>query len=248
MSQVFICMAMVCRSVPYKDQDCMLTLLSPEYGQISAIARGCKKTSSHLAAASQLFAYGEYSFRERNGRISLVQCDLRESFFDLAQNYQAFSVGQFVLQACADAAQVGQSCHDLFSLAYYVLSYLCYGNGDVTDICIYFLLNFLQLQGLRPSTTTCGICGESTFANATFHEKYGALCSRCSKQYTGKAIQALSLEAMFRMMRLPLKDLSKLNLPPKVRNEIIACLPAYFNFHTERHYSAFRVFLQSLMH
>lgn len=246
MSQIVICRALVCRIANYRDQDAMLTLLSPEQGQISAIARGCKKATSRLAAGSQLFAFGEYDFRERNGRFSLVQCDLYECFFDLAQNYQAFAAGQFVLQSCVDIAPVGQPCEDVFSLAYYTLSHLCYGNEEVSDVLIYFLLNFLQLQGVRPATITCAICEQSTFEQAIFHERYGAICGHCAKQYTGNPVQALTLEAMFRMLRLPLDELHKLKLPPTVRQEALSVLPSYFVYHIEKNHAALQAFLRSL--
>lgn len=246
MSQIVTCQALVCRTVNYRDQDAMLTLLSPEYGQVSAISRGCKKATSRLAAGSQLFAFGEYDFRDRNGRFSLVQCDLYECFFDLAQDYQAFSAGQFVLQSCVDVAPAGQSCRELFSLAYYTLSHLCYGSEDTSDILIYFLLNFLQLQGVRPATVTCAICDRSTFDEAIFHQKYGAICGHCAKIYSGKSVQALTLEAMFRMLRLPLIELHKLSLPSSVRHEGLSVLPSYFEYHIEKKYASLQTFLRSL--
>ena len=234
-----ICRAMVCRKADYHDHDCMLTLLSPECGRIDAIARGCKKPISRLHAAAQLFVVGEYSFRERNGYCSVVQCDILESFFSIAEDIRAFTVGEFVLQSSVDTAQPQQSANDLFRLAYYVLSYLGYGEGNPVDICLYYMLHILQIQGLRPATVTCALCGRSTFEKPTFHAEYGALCYACSTERGEVKVDALTLEAMVRMMRLPLEELKRLVLPVPVREQMMDVLPPFFEKHMDHVYTAF---------
>ena len=239
MAELIICRAMVCRMADYRDHDCMVTLLSPEYGRIDAIARGCKKPTSRLHAAAQLFVFGEYSLRERNGRFSVVQCDILETFFSIANDLTAFTMGQFVLQSGVDVAQPQQSAHDLFRLVYYALSHLGYGGQDALDIGLYYMLHLLKIQGLRPATVQCARCGQSTFQQPTFHGEYGALCHACSAEYEGEAVSALTLEAMVRILRLPLEDLARLRLPPTVRKEMMDVLPPFFDQHMDHGYAAF---------
>ena len=52
--------AIVLRHADYREHDRMLTLLSPAYGRIEALCRGCKRPQSPLLSASEWFALGEY--------------------------------------------------------------------------------------------------------------------------------------------------------------------------------------------
>ena len=51
--------AIVLRRVNYRDNDRMVTLLSPSRGRIDAIIRNCRKPKSHNLNAAELFALGE---------------------------------------------------------------------------------------------------------------------------------------------------------------------------------------------
>ena len=48
--------ALVLRRVNYRDNDRMVTLLSPSRGRIDAVIRNCRKPKSHNLNAAELFA------------------------------------------------------------------------------------------------------------------------------------------------------------------------------------------------
>ena len=52
--------ALVIRRADYSDYDRMVTLFTPEYGRIDAIARGCRRPKSPLVNAVEPFTSGEY--------------------------------------------------------------------------------------------------------------------------------------------------------------------------------------------
>ena len=76
-------LAVVIRTADYKDNDKMLTLLTKEYGRMSANARGAKKQTSKLFSAASLFCCGEYAFYEKDGRFGLKGCEIKRTFFNL---------------------------------------------------------------------------------------------------------------------------------------------------------------------
>lgn len=55
-------LCIVLRTADYRDSDKMLTLFSRENGRISALARGAKNLKNPIAAASQPFCCGIFSF------------------------------------------------------------------------------------------------------------------------------------------------------------------------------------------
>lgn len=240
-----VSLGLVCKASDYRDSDRMLTLITPRHGRIDAIARGCKKSASTLRASAQLFAFGEYVLREKSGRFSVTQFDLRESFFAISEDFEAFSAGQAVLAVAREAVQPNQEIEELFALCTFALSFLCYGRAGAADLLLCFLLKFLDIQGFRPASTACARCGASTFRQAAFSAQCGALCESCSKVLgENEHVSALSLEAIRRMLRLPLSDMDKVVLPEGVRKELVFLLPPYFERQMERRVGAVRFFLQ----
>ena len=72
--------ALVLRHSDYGDYDRMVTLFSPEYGRIDAIARGCRRPKSPLVNAVEPFTSGEFQLYYRRDRYSIDQCQIKESF------------------------------------------------------------------------------------------------------------------------------------------------------------------------
>ncbi len=223
---------LVARYTNYQDYDRMITLVTSDFGRVDLIARGCRKQGSQLMACTQLFAYGEFVLSKRGERYSLTQAALLESFYDLRFDLDKLTAASTVVDTLSQAASPGEPCGELFSLAYYALSFLCYGGAPTSDLMICYLLKYLEQQGYRPSTTRCSRCGQSTFERPRFHATYGALCAQCALQKGGAPISPLSLEAMRRMLLLPLETMDNVRLPEDVRADIRTALPPYFQNHT----------------
>ncbi|NLZ89977.1 MAG: DNA repair protein RecO, partial [Clostridiales bacterium] len=68
--------AIVLRRVDYRDNDRILTLLTPERGRLDVLARGCRRPKSPLLAASELFSMGEYVLYKGRGHAFIVSCEL----------------------------------------------------------------------------------------------------------------------------------------------------------------------------
>ena len=73
----------VLRSAQYGEHDRMLTLLTPEYGRVDAIARGSRKSKSAFPGAVELFCAGEYQLYGNHDKFSVQQCRIQENFYDL---------------------------------------------------------------------------------------------------------------------------------------------------------------------
>ena len=90
--------ALVIRHADYGDSNRMVTLITPKYGKIEAVARGCRRLKSPIVNAAELFTSGEYTLFERNGRYSIEQCQISESFFALRQDYDRLVHGVYWLR------------------------------------------------------------------------------------------------------------------------------------------------------
>ena len=78
--------ALVIRAVDYKENDRILTLLSPRYGRVEAACRGCRKPQSPLLSAAELFSLGEYVLYGRSAHYTVKSFEYQDAFFPVREN------------------------------------------------------------------------------------------------------------------------------------------------------------------
>ena len=218
----------VTRFTNYKENDRILTILTSESGRIDCKARGCRKPTSPLLACAETFVYGDFELYGSGGKNILNACTVRETFFPIRQDIMRFAAGTSMLQLSAETAQENEESRDLFLLLYHALSFLSYGKSDPRDLFCCFLIRFLDLAGFRPSITSCTGCGKDVRGerNLSFSpERGGTLCADCSNG--GKTVSAIMLEAMRRMLVMPLEEMDRVRLPGEMGSDILKLLCEY---------------------
>ncbi len=152
--------ALVLRSRPYRENDRMLTLFSPVHGRVDACARGCRKPRSPLLAASSVFALGDYTLYEKNGRFTVTAVSVIETFYALSSDLDRLTSASYLLDLCERVIQPGQENRPLFMLLLHVLSRLTYGEEPWEALVTGFMARFLQQQGQMPELDKCQRCGK----------------------------------------------------------------------------------------
>ncbi len=221
----------------YKDNDRMLTLFTREKGRVDAIARGCRRIKSPLFSCAQLFVFGEFQLFYNKDRYSVAQCDVQETFYSLRENIESFKAAVSILELTRLTVQEGEPNPELFSLLYYTLSFLSYGNNNQLDTSLCFITKYLQFTGVSPMLTSCTKCGMDLrkMASLFFSPAFGgAMCSNCATGSQAFAISSLALEAMRRMLMLNNEEIERVRLPGAVREELLALLERYCAFILER--------------
>ncbi len=174
--------AIVLRYANYKENDRMLTLLSPTRGRIEAVARGCRRPRSPLLNASDLFALGDYELYSKNGRISVVSASLIETFYPLRSDFDRLSCGVYLLNLAEAASQPGVADQDLFMLLLHALSRLTFSDQEWRPLLSGFLLHYAASEGFRPMLDHCVLCQkplsdtEQTYFDAA---EGGLVCKAC---------------------------------------------------------------------
>ena len=88
----------VLKSVPYKENDLILTVFSRKLGKIAVIARGAKKSKSSLLSSSQIFSYSNFTLKKEGHMYRVTQSEIIKSFYNLSYNFEAFSYGTYILK------------------------------------------------------------------------------------------------------------------------------------------------------
>ena len=229
---VILADGIVTKYVNYRENDRIISIFTADRGRIDAKARGCRRQNSALLPACQPFVYGQFELFEGKERLTVNQCEIKETFFPLREEYGRFAAASAALQLTHEAAQENERNERLFSLIYYTLSYLAYAPNDPNDLMLCFLVKYLDVTGWRPSITACARCGRDVRADAELYfsaRDGGVVCAACAAG--AGQIGKLALEAMRRMLLLSDADMQKVALTPALRGELTNALTTYI---TER--------------
>ena len=171
--------AVVLRYANYRDRDRMLTLLTPDHGRVDVLARGCRKPSSALMPASELFVHGEFVVFRNQERRTLTSCALTEPFYALRLDAYRLTCATYLLNLAQAAAQPEQPAEGLFPLLLKGLYHLTYGQDEAPlSVTNTFLLMYAAEIGYRPRIRHCARCGKpiADGQGARLDAEAGGLC------------------------------------------------------------------------
>ena len=175
--------AIVLRRVNYRDNDRMVTLLSPSRGRIDALIRNCRKPKSHNLNAAELFALGDYMLIETGGRMIVTSVHLIETFYPLRADYDRLTCAVWLLSLAEAAAEPEQEQQELFMLLLHTLSRLAFSAQPWKPLLSGFLLHFSACQGFKPRLNHCVLCGRRPEEPPFFFgaEEGGLVCGDCRR-------------------------------------------------------------------
>ncbi|MEG1775489.1 MAG: DNA repair protein RecO [Clostridia bacterium] len=178
----------VLRFANYRDHDRMLSVLSPEYGRLEVLSRGCRRPRSPLMPASELFVNGEFVLYQNADRYTLTSCSLTDTFYPLRLEPYRLTCASYMAALCHAASQPGDTAEALYVLLLKGLYRLTYdAQIDALGFTTAFLLVFADLIGYRPRLTRCAHCRTplDTSAGGRMDVAAGGLCcERCSSRET----------------------------------------------------------------
>ncbi|WP_455538603.1 DNA repair protein RecO [Terrisporobacter sp.] len=176
--------AIVLKSVPYKENDLILTVFSRKLGKIAVIARGAKKSKSSLLSSSQIFAYSNFTLKREGSMYRVTQSEIIKSFYNLSYNFEAFSYATYILKLIDNFMIENQSNNRLFVLLAQSLYLLCEEIVDMKYIVLCFELKFLDYIGFKPIVNMCVNCYNKDINNPVFNiYEGGILCEKCSEHF-----------------------------------------------------------------
>ena len=175
--------AIVLKRTDWRDNDRILTLLSPAFGRMEAICRGCRKPRSPLLAAGESFALGEYLLYDRNGRLTVTGCTVEDSFYPLREDYELLKYASYILSVTEILSRPGEASLELYTLLTRSLSRLAYKGMEKRSVTAAFLLLLSALEGWRPRLTHCAVCGKEIGAEYRVFspDEGGVVCPACAE-------------------------------------------------------------------
>ena len=199
--------ALVLRDARYKEADKILTLLSAEKGKITVKARGALRKSSKIAAASQTLCFSEFTLFGNRGRWTVNEASSAEQFLGLRDDIAAFALGAYFADMLDTVCAEDVPASGALSLALNALYALSRGLYTQEHIKSVFELRLMSLEGFRPETDFCGVCGEEPEQPVFAPEEGIVCCRKCADARLGRILPLddSTLAAMRYIIRAPAK-------------------------------------------
>ncbi|MCL2545176.1 MAG: DNA repair protein RecO [Clostridia bacterium] len=227
--------AIVLRRVNYRDNDRMLTLFSPTLGRVDAVARGCRKTTSALCGATELFCAGEYQFHQGRDRYTLTGCAIQESFYPLREEYDRLVYGAYLLALCEASVQPGEEHPELYASLLGALARLAYGETQrpAAALTVVFLLQFAESLGYRPRLDACAHCGIAVPDGPV--ARFGALAGGILCPACGGAAELIRPDTLCFLRAAQRSGFDcAMDMPDGIQHEAVRCMRAYLECRVER--------------
>ncbi len=186
----------IIRNTNYGESDKIITILCGEYGKITALAKGARKTGSKFMACTSLFCYGTFTVSKDENFCYLREVDLIESFFDLRCSLPDISLAGYAANVCEDVA-TEDDADEMMALLLNTLFVLTNGKKNRTLVKAAFEMRMACICGFAPDVSSCEFCLKAVpEGDAYLDVMNGALiCAECKDKlneeqayYDGQAV------------------------------------------------------------
>lgn len=158
MSQSVIVMGMVLTAMPVNDYDKRITILTKERGKITAFARGARRPSSQLLAATNPFAFGEFEVFEGRNSYNVTKANIQNYFRELVLDLDAASLAFYFAEFAEYYCQENNDEREMLKLLYQSFRALENSRYSKELVRAVFELKAITINGEGPQVFACMHC------------------------------------------------------------------------------------------
>jgi DNA repair protein RecO (recombination protein O) len=169
MSQTYKATGIILKGKPFKESDRLVTVLTPEYGLISAVAPGAKKQKSRLRGRCELFVINEMSIVKGRSLDKIIQVETLESYPGLSKNLNKLAAGQYLAELVLGLALSEQPQVGLYELLKEHLKRIeiLDDRENILARLSQAVFHLLAIAGIAPQVHSCNLSQKSLTANFT---------------------------------------------------------------------------------
>ncbi len=238
MDQANVITGIVLKATPVGESDKRVTILTKEYGKLTAFARGSRRAKSPLIAASQPFAFGQFELYMGRSSNNMQRAKIQYYFRDLTLDYDTSCLGFYILEVadyyCADYAP------DVEMLTLVFQSLRALESGKFTKELIrgIFELKTLVIAGMYPDLFHCLSCKKDLHLSYIDFVKNGIYCKECGQGLSIKELDPSCLYALQYVIAKPAKSLYCFQLSKEVQKQFCMVVRAFFDKYTNHRFNS----------
>ncbi len=225
------------------DYDKMLTMLTPNYGKISCVAKGARRPQSALLAGTQLFCFGEYLMYKGTNTYHINSCETIEIFYNLRTDLDKLKYAIHINKIIQDITEENENCYRILQLFLNTLYTISETNKDKDWILSVFKLRLLCILGFTPRTLKCTNCNDAINLTKFSIKDNGFKCESCGRQDKSAIEMSESAKnAIKYVISAPPKKLYSFNLKDESLKEFKLITKIYFDEKMEKEYKIEELF------
>ncbi|HHW82724.1 MAG TPA: DNA repair protein RecO [Actinomycetales bacterium] len=232
--------AIVLRTHKLGEADRIITLLTRSHGQVRAVAKGVRRTSSRIGARLEPFGMVDVQLHRGRSLDIVTQVETLNAYGRaLARDYPLYTCATVMVETAerltADAEEPSPQQYLLLVGALHALATRRHPAQLVLDS---YLLRALAVAGWAPSFHDCAVCGMPGPHRAFHVDSGGAVCEECRP-----AGSATPSAASFDLLGSLLSgDWASAEASTRsVRSEASGLVTAYLQWHLERQVRSLRL-------
>ena len=154
--------AIVLNSTPMGEYDRRVVLLTKERGKITAFAKGARRQTSKLMAATNLFAFGEFKLYPGRNSYTMTDAQIQNYFEELRIDFEGAYYGMFFLEVCDYYTRENNDEKEFLKLIYQSLKALSVKSLNRKLVQCIFEMKAMVINGEFPGMPTDRMWQEST--------------------------------------------------------------------------------------
>ena len=174
----------VLRTFNIGEQDKLVVFFSRDFGLFRGIAKGARKFANRFGSSLEPMSYVKvfYYEKERKELVTISNCDLLESFFDIQKDLDISLALSYFSELIEQFFPARSKDDTLFRLLLSTLqAFKTYTNPEF--LSAYFEAWFLKINGLLPDFKRCKKCkNEITDHGWLSLKRDGIFCNNCAQQ------------------------------------------------------------------
>ena len=142
------------------DYDKMLTVLTPNFGKISCVAKGARRPQSALLAGTQLFCFGEYMMYKGTNTYHINSCETIEIFYNIRTDLDKLKYAIHINKIIQDITEENENCYRILQLYLNTLYTISETDKNLDLVISVFKMRLLSILGYTPRIMKCTKCKE----------------------------------------------------------------------------------------
>lgn len=171
--------AIVLNSAPSGEYDRRVVLLTKERGKITAFAKGARRQTSKLMAATNLFAFGEFKLYPGRNSYTMTDAQIQNYFEELRIDFEGAYYGMFFLEVCDYYTRENNDEKEFLKLVYQSLKALSVKSLNRKLVQCIFEMKAMVINGEFP-----GMPGDGMWQDSTEYAVSYIMSSSIEKLYT----------------------------------------------------------------
>ncbi len=233
--------AIVLKNFDYGESDKIVTFLTADFGKITAIAKGAKRSKIRFVRKLELFTKLNIRFADNkhSDMVRIDEAELLAPYPALSQDYERFLCASLVCELLINWTASGEKDENLYNLAIWTFTHISQHNP--LSSLLLFQLHLLSLLGFHLHLSSCCLCDKAIQQDHNFlfiAENNGIICETCLRTHEEKpttiSLSTGSLKLLEKAREINIDKWSRFHFSKKSLQEVTSLFKYHNHYLLQR--------------